>query len=249
MKIMNSSIFPIFGFTLLLTLITLSFSISTVYASDSLPPLFEASYSLYRDGVEVGELYRSLSKGSDQEYIYRSTSQTTGLVSLFYKLQIIEESRWKIIDDQLQTIEYNYHRLKKKKTRNIKTIFNWKEMQAANIENKKKSIINLKRGMLDKLNYQIEIMRTLMKNKHPITYTIIDSNKIKTYNFEFFGNESIETPLGKFEILKFLIQKPGDKRKLIIWCSRKHNYLPIVIDTIEKDGVTTTAIINTFKKI
>tara|TARA_R110000782_G_scaffold188367_10_gene278413 strand:- start:6422 stop:7117 length:696 start_codon:yes stop_codon:yes gene_type:complete len=227
---------------------TLLFISSPAFANDTSPPLFEASYSLYRDGTEVGELNRKLSKGSDGAYVYQSTNQTTGLVSLFYKLETTEESRWRVIENQLQTIEYNYHRLKNKKIRDIKTVFNWKTMQATNIENHTESIINLESGMFDKLNYQIEIMRALKKGKYPITYTIIDSNKIKTYNFEFLGNETIETPLGTFETLKFLIQKPGDKRKSIIWCSQKHHYLPIVVDTIEKDGVTTSAIINTFKE-
>ncbi len=228
---------------------TLLFISSPSFADDTLPPLFEASYSLYRDGIEIGELNRTLSKGNDQEYVYRSTSKTTGLVSLFYKLEITEESRWKVVENKLQTIEYSYHRLKKKKIRDIKTIFNWPAMQATNIENNTASIIELESGMLDKLTYQIEIMRALKKGPYPITYTIIDSNKIKTYNFGFLGKETIETPLGTFETLKFLIQKPGDKRKSIFWCSREHDYLPIKVDTIEKDGVVTTASINSFKVI
>lgn len=234
--------------TVSLILITFLFVSASAFADDASLSLFEASYSVYRDGTKVGELNRELSKGSDGAYVYRSTSQTTGLISFFYKLKTIEESRWRVVENKLQTITYNYHRLKKKKARDIKTVFNWETMQATNIENNTESIISLENGMLDKLNYQIEIMRTLMQGQDPITYTIVDSNKIKTYNFEFLGNKTIETPLGTFETLKFLIQKPGDKRKIIIWCSQKHHYLPIVVDTIEKDGVITSAIINTFEE-
>jgi uncharacterized protein DUF3108 len=224
-------------------------STPVVYAETLFPPLFEASYALVRNHMTVGKLERSLIQGSDGEFIYRSTSQTTGLTSLFYKLNITEEAHWNLVDDNLRPIKYYYKRLKKMKVRTIETRFDWKDMQALNIENGEKKVINIETGMVDKLSYQIKIMRDLNKGQYPSTYTIVDSNKIKVYNFKFLGKEAIETPLGNFKTLKFLIQKIGDKRKSIFWCSSQHDYLPIKVDSIEKNGVVTIAIIDSFKSI
>ncbi len=231
--------------------ITIYFIISlltslNLHASDMSLSMFEASFSLLKKGAIVGDVEVSLVKDDNDEYIYKSYSKTTGLVSLFYKLESSEESRFQLAENKLRAIKYTRHRIKKKKELNIETSFDWEKMQATNIENGINSLIKLESGMLDKLNYQIQLMRDLKSSIHPVTYHIIDSNKIKTYNFTFLGKENIETPMGQFETLKFIIQKPGDKRKSIIWCADKFDYLPIRIDSIEKDGGTTTAIIKKY---
>ena len=222
------------------------FVITNTYADDTLPGEFEASFTLLKNKNKVGELNTSLTKVGKDEYIYKSNSKTTGLISIFYTLKVSEESHWHVVNNQISSISYSYHRVKNKKEENLETKFNWEKMQARNIENNEESLVGLETGMLDKLNYQIQIMRDLKSNKKPVTYTIINNKKIKIYNFTFLGNEEIETPLGKFNSLKFLIQKPGDKRKSIIWCADKFDYLPIRVDSIEKDDSITTAIINKY---
>jgi len=227
-----------------LFLIILLASTAQLRADENLPVPFEASYKIFKKGTEVAVMKRSLSQIDNGDFIYRSETKSTGLVSIFYKLHILEESHWHLQDQQLKPLVYSFIRIKKKKESNKKTVFDWKINQANFVDNGIKSSFDLEPGMTDKLLYQINIMRDLKMGRHPTTYTVVDGMKIKTYHFEHLGEELIDTPIGRFNTIKFARQKPGKKEKIILWCANELNYLPIRVDSIDDDGSITTAMID-----
>ena len=225
-------------------LIILLASTAQLRADESLPAPFEASYKIFKKGTEVAIMQRSLSQIDNGEFIYRSETKSTGLVSIFYKLHILEESHWHLQDQQLQPLVYSFKRIKKKKKSNKKTIFDWKINQANFVGNGIKSSFDLEPGMTDKLLYQINVMRDLKMGHHPTTYTVVDGMKIKTYHFDYLGEEFIDTPIGRFNTIKITRQKPGKKGNTILWCASELNYLPIKVENIDDDGSITTAMID-----
>ncbi|GEM_PF-255848 len=216
---------------------------SPLRAEDFLPPPFEASFMIFRKGIEVAEMHRSLSRLDNGEYIYRSETNSTGLASIFYKLHVEEESHWYLLGQQLKPLNYSYDRIKKKKETHKKTVFDWENNQANYIGNGKKLSFDLQAGMTDKLLYQINLMRDLGSGHRPTTYTVIDGAKIKTYDFDFLGEEFIETPIGGFDTVKLVRQKPGEIENTVLWCAKDLYYLPIKIESTDDDGVITTVMI------
>ena len=102
------------------------------------PPVFKAIYKLYTSGLEIGETERIISRSSDNEYNYRSESRTTGMVALFYKDHIIENSRWKFIDNKFIPIDYSYIRYRGEKDREVSIRFDWENQLLRNQVNEKK---------------------------------------------------------------------------------------------------------------
>ena len=227
-----------------LFLMTLLLCTSSLRAEENLPAPFEASYKIFRKGTEVAEMHRSLSSSDNGHFNYRSETNSTGLLSVFYKLHILEESHWHIQSQQLQPLDYSYKRIKKKKERHKKTVFDWSKNQAYSVDNGKKSTLDLKPGMTDKLLYQIDIMRNLEMGRHPTTYTVVDGAKIKTYHFDTLGEESLDTPIGQFNTVKIVRQNAGEKEKSILWCAKTLHYLPIKVENTDDDGAVTTVMIN-----
>ena len=188
-------------------------------------------------------MHRSLSRLDNGEYIYRSETNSTGLVSIFYKLHILEKSHWRLQNQKIQPLEYSYHRIKKKKKSHKETTFDWGNHQVNSIVNGKKSTLELKPGMSDKLLYQLDIMHNLEIGHHPASYTVVDGIKIKTYNFEYLEEEFLETPIGKLNTVKIIRQKPGEKENLVLWCASELHFLPIKVETTDDEGSMTTAMI------
>jgi hypothetical protein len=227
-----------------LFLMTLLLCTSSLHAEDNLPPPFEASFKIFRKGAEVGEMHRSLSQLDNGEFNYRSETNSTGLVSFFYKLHILEESHWHLLDQLLQPLDYSYKRIKKKKERHKETVFDWSKNQAYSVDNGKNSTLDLKPGISDKLLYQIEIMRDLEMGHTPKTYTVLDGTKIKTYHFNSLGEESLDTPIGQFNTVKLVRQNSEEKEKSILWCASALHYLPIKVENTDENGSVTTVMIN-----
>ena len=113
------------------------------------------------------------------------------------------------------------------------------------IVNGKKSTLELKPGMTDKLLYQLDIMHNLEMGRYPASYTVVDGTKIKTYNFEYLGEEFLETPIGRLNTVKIIRQKPGEKENLILWCAGELHFLPVKVETTDDEGSITTAMITT----
>lgn len=230
--------------------LTLLFVLNPLRAAESLSPEpFEAEYSLYSKGLEVAKIKRTFKPHTDGTYIYESYSQTTGMLALFRDDKIIERSHWRQTDSGFQPIEYVYKHNGSKKNRNVYIDFNWSARQVRMRVNDDHWQMDLEPGTLDKMLYQLAIMRDLEQGISEISYRVADGGKMKTYTFETFDSESVHTPYGDFKALKVERYRDDRERETILWCVEELDYLPVKVVNIEPDGLKTTALLQTYKKL
>jgi hypothetical protein len=135
-----------------------------------------------------------------------------------------------------------------KKEKQLTMLFDWSAMTVHIDDKKQPWTLKLKPNTLDKLVYQIALMRDLNKNKQKLDYTIADGGKLKIYNIGMVGEETLKTTLGEIDTIKFTRVKNVDsKRKTTLWCSPKLGYLPVQIEHVDKDGSTFTAVLRRLK--
>ena len=213
------------------------------HASNEVPGFFEVKYTLYSDGTEVGLMERQFFKQDDGSYKFRSESRTTGLIALFKKVHILEESNWDFVDANFKPLLYTYQHTKNKKNRQVEISFDWSKQQIINKVNDSTWHMQTETGILDKLLYQLTIMSDLKAGNIPESYTIADGGKIKHYLFKHLADEEIETPLGKFKTIKLARHKPNNKQETLLWCAYDLDFLPVKVINTEKDGRLSTAII------
>jgi hypothetical protein len=213
-------------------------------ADELVPTSFKATYKLYYSGMEVGETERSISKTGNDGYLYRSESKTIGLAALIRKDHIVEQSVWRIIDQQLFPQDYSYVRFRGDKDREVIIHFDWDKNLITSQVNNKTRETQLESGVLDKLLYQYAIMRDLQNGRFPETYMIADGGKrMQPYNFNSMGKEIVNTPLGDLDTIKLQSTKPNDTRKLVFWCAPGLKFLPVKVEHTEEDGGIMTAVI------
>lgn len=100
----------------------------------------------------------------------------------------------------------------------------------ANYQTKKKQRqIELNGDYLDKLTYQIQLQRDLIKGKTPLQYQVIDRGKIKSYNFEIMGEEIVDTALGPISAIKVHRIREDSDRETYLWFAPHMNYLLVQI--------------------
>jgi len=215
----------------------------TALADDGIPTPFEASYSLSLMGTQFASMRRSFTRLPGGEYFYLSETNTIGLASLLYKDRIVEQSTWQLDNGKIKPVQYSYDRSGGKKLRKVTIEFDWNTGTISTSVNGDAWHMPVRDNIMDKLLYQLAIMHDLLQGKKNIDYVIADGGKIKTYHFEFLGEEQLKTPLGEFMTLKLERHKPNTRNKTTLWCAQILNYLPVKVENIEKNGRKTTAII------
>lgn len=209
-----------------------------------LPQTFEAHYSLYRTGAKVAEMQRVFTRLDNGQYRYRSETRTTGLFAVFRKDHVVEQSDWLFQNGELRPLEYLYEHSGGKKDRNVAVTFDWDAQKITNTVNGQSWRMPAEPNVMDKLLYQLAIMHDLKAGRPELAYTVADGGKIKAYNFELQGEETIETPLGELTTVKVSRVRTDSKRETVFWCAEKFHFLPVRVENIETDGGKTTVIID-----
>lgn len=88
-------------------------------------------------------------------------------------------------------------------------------------------------GAMDKLLYQLAVMRDLRAGKRKLIYDVADGGKIKSYEFDIDGEEFIETQIGKLKSIR--VTRNRDDRITTIWCAAEYGFIPVQIEQFEEN--------------
>ena len=203
--------------------------------ADNTIPTFDAVYTLTSGPFTLGETTRRLYRNGDNHYVYESHSKPSGYAKLFTKAELHEKTTWIFADGKPRPLSYSYIRSgSKKRNRDVSLKFNWEKGQVTNIINDDPWTMDIPDDTQDKLLYHLTLMHDLQNGREDIVYNIADGGKVKTYTFEFLGEETVSTKLGKFKTVK--LKQPGRKHHTLVWCAPDLNYLPIQLEHENKDG-------------
>lgn len=230
----------------LFLLLSLSSALFCVSVHAELPGSFTATYALHYDDLRIGVMERQFTNNEEGSGTFVSKGKLTGLAALFRKDKISESTRWELNDGQLRPLEYKYERTGGKKEKKEHHLFDWNKNTVISTTQDEKKEQDLPSGLQDKLLYQLAIMDT--KNPEAgLKYNLITGTSLKTYQFDFQGEEKLSTPLGEITTLKFQRNRPDEnpdnkeiKRSTIIWCAPSLHNLPVRVDTVDKKGHLTS---------
>lgn len=213
--------------------------VPAVYCVEVFQSEFRAVYEIKARGAVVGHSTWTLTK-SDDSLKYMLESNTAGLLALFSKDHIVEVSEWTTIDGRLKPHEYRYDRSGGKREKQVSVDFNWEHNFVINSSKGKSWNMPVPDHAIDKLSYVIAMMHDLNIGNSSLSYSIADGGKLKIYQLERIGDESLKTAFGTLETTRMLRQRSDSDRVTTFWCSPRHRYLPVKIEHREPDGEVIT---------
>jgi hypothetical protein len=78
-------------------------------------------------------------------------------------------------------------------------------------------------------------MHNLTRGETANRYGLLDETEIRNYQIDYHGRETLDTPLGKLDVLRVSRQRPGSSRRIEFWFAVDYDYLPVQV-TQYKDG-------------
>jgi hypothetical protein len=96
---------------------------------------------------------------------------------------------------------------------------------------------------LDRMSQQEQMRLNLLRHGEPLeemTFTVADGRKVRDIVLAFDGRETLQTPLGKVETLRYERQRDSEERESLLWVAPAWDYL--VVKTLHtEEGRTVEA--------
>ncbi len=223
---------------LLTALTLLTFALSAIPSIAGEPPIssYTARFDATVSGVKMGEIERSLKKHKHGLYEQTSLIYTTGLLSVFRSDRFEEHSFWRWENNAPVPNLYTYHFSGNKGDFYEQLDFDWKKKEVKSLHEGKTTTLEIEEGTVDKLSYQIALVRDLRMGKKEFAYRVADRSDIRTISYKVIGEEEIDTPWGKQHTLKVKRVTLTNERVTVLWFAPDLDFM--VIKLVQNDSGT-----------
>lgn len=236
-----------------LLLITVALTLSPFLAAagqEEAPPLstFTAKFEVEVAGIKMGEIKRTMKKREDGLYEQSSLIYTTGFFSVFRSDRFEEHSLWRWQDNAPVPQRYTYHYTGGSKGEVYEQLdFDWQALTVDSLREGKTTTLPIEPGVVDKLSYQVALIRDLQAGKQQFMYKVADRSDIRHIRYEVAGKEMIDTPWGKKQTIKVKRKTLTDERITILWFAPELDYM--VVKLIQNDNGTKMSAVITDLRI
>lgn len=202
---------------------------------------FEAVYTVEQGGTRLGTMRRTLRVEGGGRYIYESVSTASGLLALILRDRILERSLWTLEEGRPRPLSYLYEESDSpEEGRRVSVEFDWAAGQATNESEGQRWRMDVDAGTQDKLLYQLTLTFDLRRGADTFDYPVADGGRLKNYRFTRLGEETLDSPLGRYRTVKLQHVRGNRGRRTTLWISPELDFMPLRVDQ-EKDGVVRTA--------
>lgn len=167
----------------------------------------------------------------DENNHYRLVGEMSMPVVLFISGSIEQHSEGLITDKGLQPLKFTQ---KITGSRPQTASFDWDAQSLVMDTGKRTETKPLSPGTQDMLSFMYQFM--FMPPLEQMQITMVTGKKLRTYVYNFEGEDTLDTPMGKLKALHIGRSNNDGDERTELWLASEYRYLPIRIRRTEKDG-------------
>lgn len=210
---------------------------SPITARVAFPSHIEMVYSVHRGdrGIKVGSTTHTWRLGGKQ-YLLTSTTEASGLFSLFYSGRYILTSRGEITADGLQPISFWIQR-GQSADRTESAEFDWEAKTLNYGKGNERHNTAIAKGTQDQLSVFYQLALTA-PHENGLRFALTTGRKFNRYTYRVAGEETLDTALGniKTQRLTRALDAIDSTESTDIWLAINYHYLPVRFRLGTRDG-------------
>ena len=191
------------------------------------PADFVAKFAIVWKGITAGYSTLELNRTAPNSYTYRSRNVARGIFKLAFPDVISQTSILSVVNGEVRPTSYHADDGEPDSDKAVTLRFDWQAGRITGIAEKKPIDLALPSGTQDSLSVQIELMRELAAGGSPKNFWLIDNDEVKEYKYTREGTETLDTPLGNLDAVRYRSEHAGSDRITRLWLAPALGYLPI----------------------
>ncbi len=208
------------------------------------PPTFVATYSVAWHGITAGRSTLTLTETAPGEYRYSSVDQAHGLFRLFIPHAIRQESRFRLVDGQVQPLHFRAEGGGAPED----VRFDWQSGRVSGTAKHKQIDLKLEPGTQDPGSVQIALMLAFLAGRPPASFWMLNTDVINRFEFVRRGEATLHTPLGPLPTLLYTSHHDQARRTTYMWLAPKLDYLPVRLEQHRGDSTLFALNLLSFKR-
>ncbi len=203
-------------------------------AIKSIGILYEMDAPLGLSGLSLSIIQRE-----DEGYAYETYSRGLGLARLVIASNALESTRFDLDSAGfVQPDAYLCRSCEAKKDGLVKISYDWRAHRALYSEKDEQQEFELRPRAMDRKAWEIQTMLDLGAGRPLTVQPTLEAGKLKLYDGQLLGEETLSTPAGEFQTVKYRRQREGSENFQFIWYARELGWLPARWEIWRKDKRT-----------
>ena len=214
--------------------------------STTAPRIVRASYAAYMNGMTIGTISEQFEADGGS---YRIVSETRpmGLATFLQRQPLKFLSTGELTREGLRPVHFEGRRNATDPPQ-VSADFDWSQGQILMKYNGKAEAVPITGAAQDRLSIMYQFMFVPQPEKtRQFDFWMTNGRKFDQYRYRVTPDVELDTPLGRLKTLHLVKQREPGSGHAEVWLSTQHQYVPVKVMIIEKDGMRFEQIIQTLE--
>ena len=213
--------------------------------ASSAPKSVRATYSGFMNGMSIGVISEQF-ESDGTSYRIVSDTKPMGLAAFVQRQPLRFSSAGQVARDGLRPVRFEARRTAGESPQ-VAAEFDWGQHQIVLKHHGKTESFALSAGTQDRLSVMYQFMYLSPERLRALDFPMTNGRKVDRYHYRATPDVEIDTGLGRLKTVHLVKQRePGDT-VTEVWLSPQHQYFPVKVIYIEKDGVRFEQLIKTLE--
>jgi Protein of unknown function (DUF3108) len=207
---------------------------------------YQAVYRSSFKGIGAGDLQLTLKPEAGRaQWNYETRVQPSFLARFVVSADSREHSSFEVNGEVIEPLRYLIDDGSGDRSKITDLHFDWARGRVTGLARGKPLDLAIAPGTQDTMTIRAAVMADLLAGREPGTYTMLDGDELKVYEYRRVGGERLRTALGELDTVIYTSSRKGAsarERTWRYWYAASLGYVPVRIEQRE-DGTARLAFV------